>query len=195
MFPKRITTNHPLWITSFRLILSRSFYNNDNFLHKSHVVQQGHYKFYDTLYTVRSIRTYIKSKSKQQRHVARFVAQMSMANTLVFAMISSFEKKLLGKDQQLGKPWRLRDVSGHGTASGDLEKQGEKDSNGGVSREQPYRSINLYARAAQFIGRETNFVRWEEWTRYKARESSRRRNQWRKQEATKNGETVNERLS
>lgn len=139
---------------------------------------------------------YIESKSNQQRHVTRFVARMSMANTLVLAMISSFDKRLLGKDQQLGsRPWRLRDVSGHGTASGDLEKQGEKDSNRGVSREQPYRSIKLYARAAQFIGRETNFARWEEWTRYKERESSRQRNQWRKQEATKNGETEKERLS
>lgn len=67
-------------------------------------------------------------------------------------------QKIVRERSTARKPWRLRAVSGHGTASGDLEKQGEKDSNGGVSREQPYRSINLYARAAQFIGRETNFV-------------------------------------
>lgn len=79
-------------------------------------------------------------------------------------------QKIVRERPTARKPWRLRDVNGHDTASGDLETQGEKDSNRGVSREQPYRSIELYARAAQFIGRETNFARWEEWTRYKERE-------------------------
>lgn len=196
MFPKRITTNHPLWITSSWLILSRSFYNNDNFSHKRRAVQQEHYKFYDNLYTVRSIHTCIESKSNQQSHLARFVAQMSMANTLVLATISSFDKKSLGKDQQL-------ESRGDCAPSVDTARRVEIwRSKAKKTATAAFPASNRIARLTcmrvplnLLDARQTSFGRWEEWTRYKERESSRQRNQWRKQEATKNGETEKERSS
>lgn len=196
MFPKRITTNHPLWITSSWLILSRSFYNNDNFSHKSRAVQQEHYKFYDTLYTLRSIHTCIEWKSNQQSHVTRFVAQMSMANTLVLATISSFDKKLLRKDQQLWSRDRWATSVDTARRVEIWRSKARKTTTAAFPTGNRIARLTCMRVPLNLLdARQTSFGRWEERTRYKGRESSRQRNQWRKQEATKNGDTEKEGLS